>query len=253
MRKYSASTLPFTAFALDQFLRNLADNGISAVELAKAHFDGLDAQAAKVLQEETGVRFKSLLSTVNIATPNGLDEMVAVLDIAKGLAISMVSVSSGGREEVTEAEIDTIIDRLATLTETAAHRNITLAFYAHEGSMAYSLERTQRIFDAISSDYLGFYYSPYHFHRAGDDPVAALENLAARLCNVYFNCGVDPATGKQPFWGPEMDLSAICAAIQQAGYSEEIMLIYLGLKAETPRPITEGIVHARSLLEVCFR
>ena len=87
MRKYCASTLPFTAFALNQFLRNLAENGISAVELAQTHFDRLDAQAAEVLQEETGVRFKSLLSTANIANPNGLDEMVAVLGIAKGLAI----------------------------------------------------------------------------------------------------------------------------------------------------------------------
>ena len=165
----------------------------------------------------------------------------------------MVSVSSSGREEVTEAEIDAIIDRLATLTEAAVHRNITIAFHAHEGSMAHNLELTQRIFDAISSDYLGFHYSPYHFHRAGDDPVAVLKSLAARLCNVYFNCGVGPATGKQPFWGPEMDLSAICAAIQQTGHSEEIMLICLGLKAETPHPIAEGIVHAQLFLELYFR
>ena len=248
MRKYCVSTLPFNAFALDGFLNHLAENEITTIELASQHFQDLDAQTAAELQAETGVRFKSLLSTNNIAGPNGLDELVDVLNIAQKLSIPMVSVSSGGREDATEAEIETIIDRLAALTQEAERRNLMLSFYAHEGSMGYNLQRAERILNAISSNHFGFYYSPYHFHKAGDHPIVALERLAERLCNIYFNCGVDAATGQEPFWAPEMDFQAICEAIQRTGYSDEIMIIYLGLKVETPEPIVKGIVNARSLL-----
>ena len=124
--------------------------------------------------------------------------------------------------------------------------------FAHEGSLAYNLERTQQILDAIPSENLGFYYSPYHFHRAGDDPVVALRALSERLTSVYFNCGVDSKTGSEPFWAPEMDFHAICQELDRVEYAEEIMLIYLGLKAETPQPIIEGIAKARAKLETYF-
>ena len=252
MRRYCASTLPFSAFALNQFLDELAENHILAVELVRRHFEDLDAETSAALQQRTGVRFRSLLSTDNIATPNGLDEMTAVLDTAVRLSIPMVSVPSGGREEAAADEVAEIVDRLKRLTQAAEDRGLTLSLYAHEGSMAYNLASTQRILDAIPSKSLGFYYSPYHFHRAGDDPVAALEALADRLCNVYFNCGVDAETGREPFWSPEMDFGAICQAIDRTGYAREIMLIYLGLKADTPQPIINGTVKARSLLETHF-
>ena len=249
MREYCASTFPFHAFTLRQFLGDLAEIGISTIELGKPHFQTLDAQTAASLQAETGQRFKSMLTTEDIAGPNGLDDLVAVLEVAQRLSIPRVSVPSGGREEATEAEIETIIDRLRTLTEEAQRRNLTLAFYPHHGHMAYNLERTERIFNAIHSDSFRFYYCSYHFQRAGDDPVVALERLSDRLCNVYFDCGVDPATGQTPLWAPETDFRAVCRAIQRAGYQEEIMLIYLGLTPETPQPIIEGIVQARAVLD----
>ncbi len=248
MNQYRVSTMPFSAFALNQFLGDLAEIGIASIELGKSHFQTLDAGTAASLQAESGLRFKSMLTTEDIAGPNGLGEQIAILEIAQKLSIPMVCVSSGGREDATEAEIELIIDRLRTLTQEAERRSLTLAFYPHHGWMAYNLKRTERIFGAIPSDSFKFYYCSYHFQRAGDDPVVALERLADRLCSVYFDCGVDPATGETPLWAPETDYRAVLRAIRRIGYSEEIMLIYLGLKVESPGPIIEGIVRARSLL-----
>ena len=87
----------------------------------------------------------------------------------------------------------------------------------------------------------GFYYSPFHFHRAGDDPVVALRTLSERLVSVYFKLVVSiqgqgaSRSGHRKWISP-----AICQEIDRVGYTEEIMLIYLGLKAETPQPIIEG-------------
>ena len=252
MKTYCASTLPFSPFQLTEFVDGLSQNGVSAIELAQPHFSTVEAETITALREETGLRFKSMLSTVAVDAPDGLEALIEILDTAQSLSIPMVSIASGGNEDATAQEIETIIDHLKTVTEEAEARNLTLMLYAHEGSMAYNLERTQQILNAISAENFGFYYSPFHFHRGGDDPVVALRTLSERLFSVYFNCGVDSKTGSEPFWAPEMDFPAICKEIDRVGYTEEIMLIYLGLKAETPQPIIEGVSNARAKLETYF-
>ena len=252
MRTYCASTLPFSPFPLTEFVGELSEGGVSAIELAETHFSDAKAETIDALREETGLHFKSMLSTVRVDAPDGLEELISILDTAQRLSVPIVSIASGGNENATAREVETIIDHLKTVTVEAEARNLTLVLYAHEGSLAYNLERTQQILNAIPSENLGFYYSPYHFHRAGDDPVVALRTLSERLLSVYFNCGVDSKTGSEPFWAPEMDFPAICQEIDRVGYSEEIMLIYLGLKAETPQPIVEGVLNARAKLETYF-
>ncbi len=252
MRTYCASTLPFSPYPLTEFVGELSEGGVSAIELSQTHFSDVEAETIGTLQEETGLYFKSLLSTVKIDAVDGFESQISILDIAKRLSVPIVSVASGGTEDATDNEIDKIIDLLRTLTIEAKSRNLMLSLYAHEGSLAFNLERTQQIFDAISEDNFGFYYSPFHFHLAGDDPVIALRTLSERLNNVYFNCGVDSETGSEPFWAPEMDFHAICKEIQRIGYEREIMLIYLGLKVESPQPIVKGVLNARAKLEMFF-
>ena len=229
MKTYCASTLPFSAFSLMEFVGELSGGGISAIELAHTHFSDVEAETIATLREDIGLNFKSMLSTVRVDAPDGLEAQVSILDTAQRLAIPIVSIASGGNENATAREIETIIDHLKTVTAEAQARNLTLALYAHEGSLAYNIERMEQIFNAIPSENFGFYYSPFHFHRAGDDPVVALQTLSERLNSVYFNCGVDSETGSEPFWAPEMDFRAICKEkeIDRVGYDEEIMLIYL--------------------------
>ena len=252
MRTYCASTLPFSAFQLTEFVGGLSQNGVSAIELAQAHFSDADAETIATLREETGLRFKSMLSTVRVDAPDGLAALIEILDTAQRLSIPIVSIASGGNEDATPREIETIIDHLKMVTVEAQVRNLNLMLYAHEGSLAYNLERTQQILNAIPNENFGFYYSPFHFHRGGDDPVVSLRTLSERLAGVYFNCGVDSKTGSEPFWAPEMDFPAICQEIDRVGYTDEIMLIYLGLKADTSQPIIEGVANARAQLETYF-
>ena len=252
MNTYCASTLPFSAFSFTEFVGELSEGGVSAIELAQTHFSDVEAETIAKLREETGLYFKSLLSTVRVDAPDGLEAQISILDVAQRLSIPIVSIASGGNEDATTHEIEMIIDHLKTVTVEAQARNLILALYAHEGSLVYNIERTQQIFNAIPSENFGFYYSPFHFHRAGDDPVVALQTLSERLNSVYFNCGVDSRTGSEPFWAPEMDFRAICKEIERVGYDKEIMLIYLGLKADTPQPIIAGVSNARAKLETYF-
>ena len=163
MRAYCASTLPFSAFQLTEFVGGLSQNGVSAIELAQSHFSEVDAETIATLREKTRLRFKSMLSTVAVDAPDGLEALIEILDTAQRLSIPMVSIASGGKEEATAGEIETIIDLLKRVTEEAQARNLTLMLYAHEGSLAYNLERTQHILTAISAENFGFYYSPLPF------------------------------------------------------------------------------------------
>lgn len=252
MRTYCASTLPFSQYKLTDFVSELYKGGVSAIELAQTHFTDIEPETIATLREETELHFKSLLSTVKIDAPEGFEEQIAILDIAKRLSVPIVSIASGGTEDATNDEIEKIIDLLRTLTIEAKSRKLTLSLYAHEGSLAYNLGHTQLILDSITEDNFGLYYSAFHFHRAGDDPVKALQILSERLNNVYFNCGVDSQTGSEPFWAPEMDFSAICKEIERTGYDQEIMLIYLGLNVKSAQPIVDGVLKARAKLETFF-
>ena len=251
MTKYRVSTFPFRDFSLEQFVGGLADIGISSIELGKPHFQDLSAEQASILRAECGLPFKSMLSTEDIAGPEGLEDQIAILNIAQNLSVSTVSIASGGTEEATEYEIDLIIDRLKSLTEEAERRNLKLQFYSHGGWMAYNLERCERIFSSIVSDSFGYYYCPYHFYMAGDDPVVALERLADRLMGVYFDCGVDPITKEStyPLWVPEIDYHAVCQAIKRTAYTGEIMLISFGTKQDSIQMFLDGIEKARNLVD----
>ena len=156
MKTYCASTLPFSPYQLTEFVGGLSENGVSAIELAQAHFSDVEAETIATLQEETGLHFKSMLSTVRVDAPDGLEALIEILDTAQRLSIPIVSIASGGNEDATAREIETIIDHLKTVTEEAQARNLTLALYAHEGSLAYNLERTQQILNAIPSENFGF-------------------------------------------------------------------------------------------------
>ena len=252
MKSYCASTLPFSSFDLADFVSGLSDVGVSSIELAHTHFSDVNPETISQLRQETQLQFNSLLSTVRVDAPNGLEDLISILNTAQILSIPTISIASGGNETASPREIETIINYLKLVTTEAQSRNLKLALYAHEGSLAYNLERMQLIFNAIPADNFGLYYSPYHFHRAGDDPVEVLRTLSERLISVYFNCGVDSKSGSEPFWAPEMDFDSICSEIQDVGYSGDIMLIYLGLKVDTPVPIIEGISKARLELETYF-
>jgi sugar phosphate isomerase/epimerase len=251
-RSYCASTMPLQGYPLAEILPALPEAGFTAVELAIGHLDGLSASAAAELQGAHGVKFRSLLSTDDIMVPGGRERLADLVETAGRLAIPMVSIPSGGAEKASDESMSQCIDRLANLARQAEGADVRLGLYAHEGSIGYSLARVTHILDAIPSSALGFYYSGYHFHRAGDSPVEALGALAGRLCNVYFNCGVDPGGEGEPFWAPEMDLPAVCDAIARVGYDEEIMLIYLGLDAKGVEPVVDGLARARTALDAMF-
>ena len=82
MRTYRASTLPFSDFALTEFAGELRQAGVSAIELAQVHYSDVEAETIATLQEETGLHFTSMLSTVRVDAPDGLEALISILNTA---------------------------------------------------------------------------------------------------------------------------------------------------------------------------
>jgi len=131
MRTYRASTLPFANFGLAEFVGELSESGVSAIELAQVHYADVAAETIATLRDETELHFTSMLSTVRVDAPDGLEALISILDTAQRLSISTVSLASGGNETATARELETIIDHLKTVTVAAASRNLSLILYSH--------------------------------------------------------------------------------------------------------------------------
>ena len=108
MRTYCASTLPFSAFDLTAFVGELSEGGMSAIELAHPHFSDVEAETIDTLREETGLNFKSMLSTVRVDAPDGLEALIAILDTAQRLPFQ----SSASRVEAMKPPLLARLTRL---------------------------------------------------------------------------------------------------------------------------------------------
>ena len=117
MRTYRASTLPFSQFSLTEFVGELYQAGVSAIELAQVHYSDVETETIATLREETSLHFTSMLSTVRVDAPDGIEALISILDTAQRLSIPTVSIASGGNETATAREIETIIGHLKRLPQ----------------------------------------------------------------------------------------------------------------------------------------
>jgi len=255
MQKYCASSLSFSAYPLVTALEGIQRAGFDAVEIVNAGEHGEQLMAAeqnpdhlKCLLQKYHLECRSILgATGGPGSDERVKQIIRMMDIARLLDVSTITLASGGKEESTESEIQQVIQRFQNLVPEAEKRNIILDLYAHAGSIAYNIERTQRLLAAADSPNFGFYYSPYHFALAGDTPVVALDTFRDRLHYVYFNCGPEAETGKgRPLLVDRINYQRVGQRINEIGYDGHIMIILLGGQPEGPEDIVRGLVEAKS-------
>ena len=78
-----ASTLPFSPYQLTEFVGGLSQKGMSAIELAQSHFRPWKLKPSLHSRGDR-LRFKSMLSTVAVDAPDGLEALISILNTAKG-------------------------------------------------------------------------------------------------------------------------------------------------------------------------
>ncbi len=255
MRKYCASSLSFGAYPLVTAFEGIQQAGFDAVEIVNVGEHGEQLMAAeqnpdhlKSLLQKYHLECRSILgATSGPSSDDNAKQIIRMMDIACSLGVSTITLASGGKEESTESEIQQVIQGFQHLIPEAEKRNIIFDLYAHAGSIAYNIERTQRLLAVANSPNFGFYYSPYHFALAGDSPLVALDTFKERLDYVYFNCGPEARTNKgRPLLVDQINYQRVGQCINEIGYDGHIMIILLGGQPEGLEDIVRGLVEAKS-------
>ena len=84
-----------------------------------------------------------------------------------------------------DSEWKDFASKLNALGKIAQDRGITLAFHHHMGTVVQSLEETLRLLDMTDPECVQLNYDCGHFTFAGEDPVAALEQVLPRVAHVH--------------------------------------------------------------------
>ena len=258
MLTWCASSLSFGSYDLATACRGIRAARYDSVEIVVHGPQGeellADPPGVGRLLDGEGLRLRSLLAATRGPADPGEEERIRqCLDIAVRLDCGLVTLASGGAEAADETETAALIAAHQRLATAAAQRGLILAMYAHRGTAACNSARARLFLEGVDSPAFRFYYSPWHFHLAGEDPLQALEALGDFVHCVYFNCEPDPASGRgrptdqgRPPEG--VDYAAVCRQLRATGFRDDPQIILLGGNPEGPEQITRGLAEARATL-----
>lgn len=183
--------------------------------------------------------------------------MEAIMQAAAEAEIPIVNTGPGGKTD-DEAEFTRSIDEIGHLTQMAERYGVTLCVKAHVGASVYNTPTTLRLLEAIPSPALGVDMDPSHIHRAGEDPVTALEPVLARVRHVH----IRDCRGRQSGPGaPEVqvngrgdiDLLGYMRRLHEHGYTGAVNLEIIGALEYSLEQRSIIAAEARGHMQACLQ
>ena len=160
--------------------------------------------------------------------------METAFQAAVEIGIPVINCGPGGKSD-DEASFQQTLESLGSLAHMAAKYGVTLCVKAHVGGAIYNTPTTLRAMQAITSPAFGIDMDPSHIHRAGENPVEALEQSISRVKHVH----IRDCKGRQSDPGkPEMqangrgdiDLLGYIGVLHANGYQGAVDLEIIGAK-----------------------
>ena len=186
------------------------------------------------------------------------------VDIALELGTDILRVFSGSaREGVTQAQgMDWILEGLSAGAAYAASKGVTLALENH-GKFAGRSDQVRDIIDAVASPALRVNLDTGNFLPVGQNPTEAAEDLADLVVLAHLKDMLRAAGGEAShvFTAPDgqlltgsvvgeglVDLAAIRAVMDSAGYDGWWSLEYEGAEEALAEGVPRSLANARKLL-----
>lgn len=215
---------------------------------ALAGYDGIELSAIEGMSEHLVLdRWREIAPEVKrLAQEYGLqllameqpsqdsERMEQAFQAAAEIGIPIINCGPGGQSD-DEESLQRSIDTLGRLAERAEHYGVTLCVKAHVGAAIYNTPTTLRVMKAISSPAFGIDMDPSHIHRAGEDPVQALEAVISRVKHVHIrDCkGRQAGPGRpedQANGRGDIDLVDYIRVLHTHGYTGPVDLEIIGAK-----------------------
>jgi sugar phosphate isomerase/epimerase len=236
--KLGANSVLFGAFDMETAFKYLAMAG----------YDGIELSAIPGMSEHLVLeRWRALVPEIKeLSSRYGLEllameqpsqdpeRMEAAFQAAVELGIPVVNCGPGGASDE-EGAWREMVDSLGSLANMAEKYGVTLCVKAHVGGSIYNTPTTLRAIEEITSPALGIDMDPSHIHRAGENPVEALQAVISRIRHVHIRdckgrqhgpgAPEDQANGRG-----DIDLVNYIRVLHKGGYTGAVDLEVIGTK-----------------------
>jgi sugar phosphate isomerase/epimerase len=236
--KLGANSVLFGAFDMETAFKYLAMAGYDGIELSA--IPGMSEHLVLERWRELVPEIKGLSRTYGLELlameqpsqdPNTME---VAFQAAVELGVPVVNCGPGGTSN-DEAAWHQMVDSLGNLAAMAERYGRTLCVKAHVGASIYNTPTTLRAIEEIGSPTLGIDMDPSHIHRAGEDPVEALQAVISRIRHVHIRdckgrqhgpgAPEDQANGRG-----DIDLASYIRVLHEGGYTGPVDLEVIGTR-----------------------
>lgn len=259
--KLGANSVLFGGYDMETAFRYMAMAGYDGIELSA--IDGMSEHLVLDRWREIVPQIKPLSQTYGlellaIEQPSqDIQRMEQAMQAAVELGVPVINCGPGGRSG-DDASLQQSIDSLGNLANIAEKYGVTLCVKAHVGASIYNTPTTLQAMSAITSPAFGIDMDPSHIHRAGENPVEALQAVVSRVRHIH----IRDCTGRQQNPGKpeeqtnghgEIDLLGYIRVLHEHGYTGPVDLEIIGAKQYPLEQCCAIAAEARGHMQACLQ
>jgi sugar phosphate isomerase/epimerase len=259
--KLGANSVLFGGYDMETAFKCLAMAGYDGIELSA--IEGMSEHLVLTHWRERVPTIRQLARTyrLELLAIEQPSQVASVMEeafrAAVELGIPIVNTGPGGESGDSES-LQVSIDVLGGLVTMAEKYGITLCVKAHVGASIYNTPTTLKVMEAISSPAFGIDMDPSHIHRAGENPVEALEAVISRVKHIHIrDCkGRQQSPGRpedQANGRGDIDLLGYMRVLYENSYSGPVNLEIIGAKAYRVEQCCVIAAEARGHMQACLQ
>ena len=259
--RLGANSVLFGGFDMETAFKQIAMAGYDGVEVSA--IDGMSEHLVIARWTEIAPEVKRLskeygLELLAMEQPSrDPAKMEQAFQAGVEIGIPIINCGPGGKADDEEAWPE-VIDSLGSLAHMAEGYGVTLCVKAHVGASIYNTPTTLRAMKEIASPAFGIDMDPSHIHRAGENPVEAIQAVISRVKHVHIrDCkGRQHGPGKpedQANGRGDIDLVGYVRALYEKGYDGPLDLEIIGAKAYSLVQCAVIAAEARGHMQACLQ
>jgi sugar phosphate isomerase/epimerase len=259
--KLGANSVLFGGFDLRTAFEHIAMAGYDGIEISA--IDGMSEHLVLDRWKEIAPEIKQLardfgLGLLAMEQPSqDPTRMEMAFQAAVEIGIPIINCGPGGKSG-DEANLQQSIESLGKLALMAERYGVILCVKAHVGASVYNTPTTLRLMEAISSPAFGIDMDPSHIHRAGENPVEAIQAVITRVKHVHIrDCkGRQQGPGRpedQANGRGDIDLVGYIRVLHEAGYAGPLDLEVIGAKNYSLVQCAVIAAEARGHMQACLQ
>ncbi len=259
--RLGANSVLFGGFDMETAFKQIAMAGYDGIEVSA--IDGMSEHLVIARWREIAPEVKRLAEAYNLELlameqPSRDPKiMEQAFQAAVETGIPIVNCGPGGKADDPEAWNE-LVDSLGALSAMAETYGVTLCVKAHVGASVYNTPTTLKLMDEITSPAFGIDMDPSHIHRAGENPVEAIQAVISRVKHVHIrDCrGRQHGPGKpenQANGRGDIDLVGYVRALHEHGYDGPLDLEVIGAKEYDLVQCSVIAAEARGHMQACLQ